>query len=153
MTSEEEKHGQPGTSEELEVKDNVKPEDIEVLRDGEDWADEGAEEQAETAGSKSGKKKGRKVSKADLAAQFARKNEMLQKLRERLEEAEELLDKKEDRLIRLAAEFEHYKKRPRKEPDLLKNQANAGLMTEILGILDDLDRPAQPSAAPLAHFR
>ena len=151
LTSEDEKNGKTGTSE--EVKEDVRPEDIEVLRDAEDWAEGGEGEQAETGGRRSGRKKARKVSKADLAAQFARKNEMLQKLRERLEETEKLLDKKEDRLVRLAAEFENYKKRTRKEQDLLKNQANAQLMTEILGILDDLDRAFEHAGDSMEHFR
>jgi molecular chaperone GrpE len=99
------------------------------------------------------KKKSKKASKSELADHLARKNEMLQMLRERLIETDKILKLKEDRLIRLAAEFENYKKRTRREWDLLKNQANAGLITDILGILDDLDRAFEHSGDSIEHFR
>jgi molecular chaperone GrpE len=101
----------------------------------------------------SGKKKPKKTSKAELAEHLARKNEMLQTLKERLAEKEKALDIKEDRLMRLAAEFENYKKRTRQEWDLLKNQANAGLLKDILGVLDDLDRAFEHSNDSTEHFR
>ena len=156
LTSDDERTGRTGADEEAEVREDVRPEDIKVIRENHDWEDDGAGEHEEEAGAeekKSGKKKAKKLSKAELAAQFARKNEMLQKLRERLAETEEALESKEDRLKRLAAEFENYKKRTRKEQDLLKNQANAVLVSELLGILDDLDRAFEHAGDSIEHFR
>ena len=78
---------------------------------------------------------------------------MLQSLRERLVETEKVVEIKEDRLMRLAAEFENYKKRTSREWELLKNQANAGLLSEVLGVLDDLDRAFEHSGDSIEHFR
>jgi molecular chaperone GrpE len=170
LTTEDNKR-RAGDARKVEIKDQVDPEDIEIIRDEEDdpeWlrkldpadgpgkADEAEEadlsEEEKPEPKRTGRKKSKKASEPDMAEHLARKNEMLQKLRERLMEAEQTLDIKEDRLVRLAAEFENYKKRTSREWDLLKNQANAGLMTEILGVLDDLDRAFEHSGDSVEHF-
>ncbi len=179
MTSESEKAGKTGSDRKVEIQDAVDPDEIEILHDDvEDKEDGGSvtvtpEESAEPAGEddlewlknpdaeteekprgrESGKKKHKKESKAKIAEHLARKNEMLQKLRQRLIETEKVVEIKEDRLMRLAAEFENYKKRTRQEWDLLKNQANAGLLKEILSVLDDIDRAFEHSGDSIEHFR
>jgi molecular chaperone GrpE len=169
LTTEDEKPGKSGSTHRVEIRDTVEPDDIEVLSGNVDDSDQAAgdkpewlkkldpettDEQAGNKGKKAaGKKKPKKASKADMAEHLARKNEMLQKLRERLVETEKVVEIKEDRLMRLAAEFENYKKRTSREWDLLKNQANAGLLTEILGVLDDLDRAFEHSGDSIEHFR
>ena len=50
------------------------------------------------------------------------------------------LEIKDDRLLRLAAEFENYKKRTRREWELLQKRANADLIKEIIGGVDNFDR-------------
>ena len=179
MTSEGENTGKTGSTRKVEIKDKVDPDDIEILHDDVDdeevggsatvnpedpvgpsdgarpeWLQELAAESAgKSEGKDTGKKRSKKASKAKIAEHLARKNEMLQKLRERLVETEKVVALKEDRLFRLAAEFENYKKRTRREWDLHKNQANAVLLTEILGVLDDLDRAFEHSGDSIEHFR
>ncbi len=179
MTSEGEKDGKTGSARKVEIQDAVGPDDIEILHDdvedeegevassatpeesvepsGEDELEWLKNPDAETVekprGRESGKKRPKKPSKAQVAEHLAKKNEMLQKLRERLVETEKVVGIKEDRLMRLAAEFENYKKRTRQEWDLLKNQANAELLKEILGVLDDLDRAFEHSGDSSEHFR
>ncbi len=179
MTSEGEKTGKTESSRKTETQDLVDPDDIEILHDDVEDEDGGEslpvtpEKSVEAAGKselewlrnpddetykksdgkKSGKKRPKKASKAELADHLIRKNEMLQRLRERLIETEKVVEIKEDRLMRLAAEFENYKKRTRQEWELLINQANAELLTEILGILDDLDRAFEHSGESNEHFR
>jgi molecular chaperone GrpE len=46
----------------------------------------------------------------------------------------------EDRLLRLAADFDNYKKRAARERDEYIQHANARLVKELLPILDDLER-------------
>ncbi|MCK4549656.1 MAG: nucleotide exchange factor GrpE [Candidatus Krumholzibacteria bacterium] len=179
MSSEGKKTGDAGSARKVEVKDTVDPDDIEILHDDVD-EEEGSEQEAETpeiAGTEdpewltnpdseteqkpekkpkvkdTARKKSKKASEADIAEHLARKNEMLQKLRDRLVETEKIVVLKEDRLMRLAAEFENYKKRTSREWDLLKNQANAGLLAEILGVLDDLDRAFEHSGDSFEHFK
>lgn len=179
MTSEGEKTGKAGPARRVEIKDTIGPDDIEVLHDDVDdeesgkkveetveidvtddpeWtrkidASEEPKPEEKPRVKETGKKRAKKASQADMAEHLARKNEMLQKLRERLVETEKIVEIKEDRLIRLAAEFENYKKRTSREWDLLKNQANAGLLTEVLGVLDDLDRAFEHSGDSIEHFR
>ena len=179
MTSEGEKTGDAGSARKVEIKDTVGPEDIEILHDdvveeegiaqvddkveidnsdGPEWLKKIDTETEGKPGKKpkgrdTGRKKSKKASQADMLDHLARKNEMLQQLRERLVETEKIVVLKEDRLIRLAAEFENYKKRTSREWDLLKNQANAGLLSEVLGVLDDLDRAFEHSGDSIEHFR
>ncbi len=161
----------------VEIKDAVDPDDIEILHDDvydvaeeeagaaesagkvvPEWlkkldAGQGADPEKKQESNAAGKKTHKKTTKADMLEHLSRKNEMLQKLRERLVETEKVVEIKEDRLMRLAAEFENYKKRTSREWDLLKNQANAGLLTEVLSVLDDLDRAFEHSGDSIEHFR
>lgn len=45
----------------------------------------------------------------------------------------------EDRYLHLAAEFENYKKRTRRENDDFKKYANESILKEMLGVLDNFD--------------
>ena len=77
-----------------------------------------------------------------------RKNSMLQELDKELKQSRQDIQTKEDRLLRLAAEFENYKKRTRREWELLQKQANADLIKEIIGGIDNFDRAfANPGGA------
>jgi molecular chaperone GrpE len=176
LTSESEKTGKPESARRVEIKDVMDSDDIEILHDDVYDVEEGSEDAApegknvpewlkklevEQGGdpekkpenSDAGKKRPRKTTKADMLEHLSRKNEMLQKLRERLVETEKVVEIKEDRLMRLAAEFENYKKRTSREWDLLKTQANAGLLTEVLGVIDDFDRAFEHSGDSIEHFR
>jgi molecular chaperone GrpE len=176
LTSEGEK---TGSTRKVEIQDAVDPDDIEILHDevedeeggeplnvsreesvspvGEDLPDwlknPDPETEEKPRKKESGKKRPKKASKSELAEHLARKNEMMQQLRQRLVETEKVVEIKEDRLMRLAAEFENYKKRTRQEWDLLKNQANAELLKDILGIIDDFDRAFEHSGDSIEHFR
>lgn len=59
-----------------------------------------------------------------------------EEIREELEEMEEL----RDRHLRLAAEFENYRKRTRKEMRQARERAQASLAENLLDALDDLER-------------
>src|SRR6266566_2916349 len=49
----------------------------------------------------------------------------------------------DDRLLRLAADFENYKKRAARERDEYVTFANERLIKELLPVLDDLERALQ----------
>ena len=57
-----------------------------------------------------------------------------------LAEAREKMAEQQDRYLRLAAEFDNFRKRSMKEKSELIQNASAGLMTAVLPILDDMDR-------------
>jgi molecular chaperone GrpE len=53
---------------------------------------------------------------------------------------EERLDDARDKYLRLAADFENYKRRARREREELFNYANENLIKELLGTVDNLER-------------
>lgn len=65
---------------------------------------------------------------------------------------EDLLREAQDRHLRLAAEFDNFRKRVARERIELTDRAQAALVMKLLDILDDLDRVAasDPSTPPAA---
>jgi len=61
-------------------------------------------------------------------------------LEKKLEEAFKLLEERQDRFLRLAAEFDNYKKRVSREFVSVIRGANQDLISQLLHILDDFDR-------------
>ncbi len=61
-------------------------------------------------------------------------------LKERLAESEEKAKQLEDRLLRLAAEYDNYRKRTAKEFDYLCQNANENLISKLLDTLDNFER-------------
>lgn len=78
------------------------------------------------------KTQGASVSEAEVKEELS--------LEKKLEEAERLLEEREDRFLRLAAEFDNYKKRVSREFALVIRGANQDLISQLLHILDDFDR-------------
>jgi molecular chaperone GrpE len=64
----------------------------------------------------------------------------LQVLQERLTVAEAESKAKYDQLLRLAAEFENYKKRLARETEDFRKYANESLLRELLTVVDNLER-------------
>jgi len=64
----------------------------------------------------------------------------LEELKKKLEETEKELRESRDRLLRVAADFENYKKRAAKEREDYLKFANADLIKEILPFMDNLER-------------
>ena len=60
-----------------------------------------------------------------------------------IQELKEKLEKKEDKLLRLQAEFENYRKRTQKEKQQLQNTANKKLLKQLLPILDNFELALQ----------
>ncbi len=61
-------------------------------------------------------------------------------LKERLTKSEEQVKELEDRLLRLAAEFDNYRKRTNKEFSYLVKNANEKLILQLLDTLDNFQR-------------
>lgn len=86
------------------------------------------------------RKRFKRSKRKELLDLIERKNGMLMELDRQLKNAKQDIAKKEDRLLRLAAEFENYKKRTRGEQELLKKTASADLIKEIIWGIDNFDR-------------
>jgi len=68
-------------------------------------------------------------------------------LKERLKKTEEQAKELEDRLLRLAAEFDNYKKRMAKEFGYLIKNANENLILQLLDTLDNFQRALNSAPA------
>jgi molecular chaperone GrpE len=66
-------------------------------------------------------------------------------LEERLEAAEKQAQEEHDKLLRVMAEFENYKKRMEREMNDYRKFANESLIKEILPIIDSLEKALQVS--------
>lgn len=71
------------------------------------------------------------------------KKEKKSKKEAELEKLKTELDKKNDILLRTAAEFDNYKKRTEREKSGVAEYARAGIIKQLLPILDNIDRAAQ----------
>jgi molecular chaperone GrpE len=76
----------------------------------------------------------------DLLARMADKSELNVQLTKQNQEQEIRLKELNEKWLRSAAEFENYRKRNRKEWELLKHQSKAVVILEILNVMDDFER-------------
>lgn len=67
----------------------------------------------------------------------------LEKIKELIETQKQDIEEKDDRLKRLMAEFENFKKRSSKEREGLYNSLIADIMTSLLPILDNLEKAVE----------
>ncbi len=76
-------------------------------------------------------------------------------LEEAVRRLEAQVDESRDRQLRLAAEFDNYRKRTSRERAELSDRAQADFVSKLLDVLDDLDRlvVADPATTPLPVLR
>ena len=67
----------------------------------------------------------------------------LEKIKQLIESQKQELEEKDDRLKRLMAEFENYKKRSSKERENLYGSLVADIMSSLLPILDNLEKAVE----------
>ena len=77
----------------------------------------------------------------------AKEETQIDLLKERLAKSEEQTKELEDRLLRLAAEFDNYKKRMAKEFGYLVKNANENLILQLLDTLDNFQRALDSAPA------
>jgi molecular chaperone GrpE len=82
----------------------------------------------------------RQRSDQEVLARLLEKNELILQLSKKNVRLEAQAKATEDRRLRVAAEFENYRKRTRKEWELLKQQTTAEVILEILDVVDDFER-------------
>ncbi len=66
--------------------------------------------------------------------------EQAKSLEEQLEEAQQETAQERDRMLRLSAEFENYKKRMNRQMDEFRKYANEALLKDLLSVVDNLER-------------
>ncbi|MEE9268674.1 MAG: nucleotide exchange factor GrpE [Candidatus Krumholzibacteria bacterium] len=82
----------------------------------------------------------RKPSDQEVLARLLEKNEVILQLSKKNVQLGAAAKGAEDRHIRVTAEFENYRKRTRKEWELLKQQTRAEVILDMLEIVDDFER-------------
>ena len=97
--------------------------------------------------SRSGKTDHRGIAEAEKGgtSRDAKKDAAAESVEELLEAAEARAEKSQDRLLRVTAEFENYKKRAERDINDFRKFANESLIKEILPILDNLERALEIS--------
>ncbi len=83
-----------------------------------------------------------KVSQTDESVEAPKKEKKKSKKDCELEALKAELDAKNDQLMRTAAEFDNFKKRTEREKASVAEFAKAGLIKQLLPILDNIDRAA-----------
>jgi molecular chaperone GrpE len=82
----------------------------------------------------------RKLTKKDILKLLAVKNRKIEELTEESAGFEAEATEFKDKWLRSVAEFENYRKRTRKEWDLLQRQLKGEVILEILNVVDDFER-------------
>lgn len=82
----------------------------------------------------------RKLSRKEVLSRLLEKNEIILKVNKQNQALEKQLAELKDRWMRAVAEFENYRKRTRREWELLKQQSRAEVILEVLGVVDDFER-------------
>ncbi len=81
-----------------------------------------------------------KLSRKELLARLLEKNDLLMRLQRDNSRKDKELKEVKDRFLRSVAEFENYRRRSRKEWELLKHQAKVDVILGVLEIVDDFER-------------
>jgi len=90
---------------------------------------------ASNAGVEEHTRSGETASQGEASAE-----ETIEKLKSELEQVRKEAADEQDRLLRLSAEFENYKKRMNRQSDEFKKYANESLLKELLTVVDNLER-------------
>jgi len=95
------------------------------------------------------------VAETPPAAEVKTASSELEQLKEKLAEAETRNKELEDRLLRLAAEFDNYKKRTVREFENIVKNANENLILDLIDILNNFSRAleSQQNNQDLAGFK
>ena len=136
---------------ELEV---VEPEAEDVVEAGEPEADEADEDAEERARVEAAIRAGEEAAERELAADAGKLREERDELQKKLADVEDQIEaaKKEaseatDRMMRLQADWENYRRRTAAERLAEKERAAEGLVTNLLPVIDDIERAIEHAGA------
>lgn len=109
--------------------------------DGDDAAAADHESSPRSEGVKSPEKDTKKkLTKKEILEVLAAKSQKIEELTAKSTVSEAEAKEFKDKWLRSAAEFENYRKRTRKEWDLLQRQSKVEVITEVLNVVDDFER-------------
>lgn len=106
-----------------------------------------AEEATETAGQPEDKGKGFRGRSARKESELKKELEALKK------EKEDAVAAEKDRYLRLAAEYDNFRKRSQKERENVYSDAKADTVAQLLPVYDNLERALKAECADAAFYR
>lgn len=101
---------------------------------------ETAPETAEGAAEASEKETGEKDNKKEKKSEKKKANAELEKLKKELEKTQGELAENKDKYLRLAAEYDNFRRRAAKEKEGVYSDAYADVISAILPVIDNLER-------------
>jgi molecular chaperone GrpE len=131
---------QTGLDDEIEIiNPGVSP--AEASDEGsEDSTAKSADRQRDASKPKKKPGKAKKVDAKEALNRLMEKNQIITKQDKAITEKDKQLKDLNDKWLRSIAEFENYRKRSRKEWELLKLQSKTEVILEILNVVDDFER-------------
>lgn len=81
------------------------------------------------------------------------KDHQAEQLQEQLDAMKKELDAQKDQYLRLAAEYDNFRKRSQREREAAFNDSKAAVLTEILPVIDNFERAAQNQEASYEDFQ
>ena len=132
----------------------TEPEVEDVVEAGEPEADEADEDAEERARVEAAIRAGEEAAERELAADAGKLREERDELQKKLADIEDQIEaaKKEaseatDRMMRLQADWENYRRRTAAERLAEKERAAEGLVTNLLPVIDDIERAIEHAGA------
>lgn len=83
----------------------------------------------------------------------SKKNAKIEELEEKLKKAEDEVKAGEDKFLRLAAEYDNFRRRSFKEKDDIKVKSKADVVEKLLPMLDNFERAAMDSSSSLEDYK
>lgn len=105
-------------------------------------------DKAETPAAEHGKEKGFRGSRA-----ARREAELKKELEQLKEEKEAALSAEKDKYLRLAAEYDNYRKRSQKEKESVYGDAKADTVLQLLPVYDNLERALKAECSDAAFYK
>ena len=82
-----------------------------------------------------------------------KKNDKIAELEEKVQKAEQALKDSEDKFLRLAAEYDNFRKRSFKEKDDIRVSSKTDVVEKLLPVIDNFERAAVNTATELEDYR
>src|SRR6056297_2531193 len=113
---------------------------MQLAKNSESKKTETLEENMAEANSNASKYKKDGIDEASQEGEQVSTEATIEQLKSELEQVRQESADEHDRLLRLSAEFENYKKRMDRQADEFKKYANESLLKELLTVVDNLER-------------
>ncbi len=114
---------------------------------------QGAEQEKQTAAQQPEETAPEQEKEASKRKDKKEKKDQAAKLQEQLDAMQKELDAQKDQYLRLAAEYDNFRKRSQREREAAFNDSKASVLAEILPVLDNFERAAQNKEASYEDFQ